>query len=67
VPLDILLPAWQDAPTMSAGENQFFLIRAASLTGGAAKNKFHLLPITRLAENPANILLSGHFDLIIIG
>jgi hypothetical protein len=37
VPLDTFCAVSQDAPIMNAGENQFSLIRAASITGGAAK------------------------------
>jgi hypothetical protein len=40
MPLDAILPVCQDAPIMSAGENQFSLIGAASITGAAPKSKF---------------------------
>jgi hypothetical protein len=43
-PLDPRLPVWQDAATMSAGEDQFSLTRAASTTAGAAKSR--LLSVT---------------------
>jgi hypothetical protein len=45
LPLDTLRHVWQDAPTMSAGKNQFPLIHAAAITGGAVTSKFRSILI----------------------
>jgi hypothetical protein len=48
------LPDWQDAPTMSAGENQFSPTRATPLTGVAAINQ---IPI--ISADEAKLLTSS--------
>ena len=45
LPFDTLLPVWQDAPVMSAGEGQFSLARVAAITGDTAKKVNSYQPV----------------------
>jgi hypothetical protein len=55
-PIDALGHVWQDGPAMTESENRFSLTRAASITGGAAKNQI-LICKSEKAAGPGSFVL----------